>query len=153
MGEAAQFAAVIERIARNTLAALAGLSDELLNRPLDLPETNTLFALATHLAGAGEFWTLALAADQTRQRDKPAEFRATGTLAALTARYADWIAAVHATLDPLPDSALTRLVHPPAEYLGPLPAELSVRECLLHAVEHAAQHLGHIELTRQLLGR
>lgn len=152
MGEAAQFATVLERIARNTLAALDALTAETLNRPLDLPETNTLFALATHLAGAGEFWTLALAAGQTLQRDRPAEFRASGTLPDLTARYTRWIADLHAALDPLPDSALAMSVSPPAAYRGTLPAQLSVRECLLHAIEHSAQHLGHIELTRQLLG-
>ena len=52
--------AALERIARDTIQALDGLPDEVLNRPLPLPETNSLFALATHLAGAGEFWTLVL---------------------------------------------------------------------------------------------
>src|SRR5579871_5412334 len=102
----AQFAEILERIARDTLAALDGLPDEVLNRPLPLPETNSLFALATHLAGAGEFWTLVLAGGREIPRDRAAEFHATGTGAALVARYERWIAELHAALDTFPEEAL-----------------------------------------------
>ena len=56
--EAAQIALVIERIAREIMAKLATLSDEQLNRRLPVPDANTLFALATHAVGMGEFWVL-----------------------------------------------------------------------------------------------
>jgi uncharacterized damage-inducible protein DinB len=153
-GEGAQFAMVFERIGRDALAALDGIPAETLNQPLTLPETNTLFALATHLLGAGEFWTLALGAGQTVARDRAAEFRAGGTYADLAARCERWIAAVHAAFDTLPDEALDRAVpNIPNAYRGTLPpGQMSARECLLHAVEHGALHLGHIQLTRQLLG-
>lgn len=148
----AEFATVLERVARDTLTALDGVSDELLNRPLALPEANTLYALATHLAGAGEFWTLVLAGGRDIPRDRPAEFRASGTLADLTARCERWIADLHAVLDALPEAAMERLASPPPPYRvwqGDEP--MTIRACLLHAVEHSALHLGHIQLTRQLL--
>ena len=147
----ADIAQLLERIARDTLQALDGLSDEVLNRPLPLPETNSLFALATHLVGAGEFWTLVLAGGQEIPRDRPAEFHATGTGAALVARYERWIAALHALLDTFPEEALDRLAdHAPFRvWRGDTPQ--TILTCLLHAVEHSALHLGHIQLTRQVL--
>jgi uncharacterized damage-inducible protein DinB len=147
----AEFAEVIERIARDALAALDGLSDELLNQPVPLPEANTLYALATHLAGAGEFWTLVLAGGRTIPRDRPAEFHASGTLADLVARYERWIANLHAVLDTLPDAALERHADPTPYRAWQGDEPLTVRACLLHAVEHSALHLGHLQLTRQLL--
>ncbi|HLZ73255.1 MAG TPA: DinB family protein [Dehalococcoidia bacterium] len=152
-GEAAQFAMVFERIGQDTLTALEGIPQETLNRKLDLPETNSLFTLATHLFGAGEFWTLALGAGRTVPRDRAAEFTASGSFADLAARCRRWIAEVHDAFDSLPDAALDKTLTPPTAYRGTLPeGEMTARECLLHAVEHGALHLGHIQLTRQLLG-
>jgi uncharacterized damage-inducible protein DinB len=153
-GEAAQFAFVFERIGEDVLAALAGVSDEALNRRIDLPETNTLFALATHLAGAGEFWALALAAGRTVQRDHAEEFRASGSLTHLNARYRRWIADIHDALDSMPDESLDKVLNgPPDAYRGSQPpGKMTARECLLHALEHSALHLGQIQMTRQLLG-
>ncbi len=150
--EAAEIATVIERIGRDALTALEGLSDEILNQPLPLPESNSLFALATHLVGAGEFWVLALVGGRTIARNRPAEFHATGKQTDLVARYERWIADIHAVLDALPDAALDQLANPPAPYRpwqGDAP--MTRRACLLHAIEHSALHLGHIQLTRQLL--
>lgn len=147
----AQFAEVLERIALDTLQALEGVSDEVLNRPLPLPETNSLFALATHLVGAGEHWALVLAGGREIPRDRPAEFRATGTGAALITRYERWIADLHAVLDTFPDETLDRLVDSVPYRAWQDDQPLTVRACLLHAVEHSALHLGHIQLTRQVL--
>ena len=152
MAHAAQrYVVILERTARDALAELAGLSDAVLNQPVPIPEANTLYALAIHLAGAGEFWGVTLPDSRPVERDRAAEFRASGTLADLTARYERWLADLHAVLDPLPDEALDRVVEVPAPP-GWLPAsdQLTVRYCLLHAVAHSAVHLGHIQLTAQL---
>lgn len=151
LSEGSSFATVIERIARDVLAALDGISDELLNRPLPLPDTMTLAALATHLVGAGEWWVLATAGNRTVERNRPAEFSAAGTVASLAARYEQWIASAHAVLDRLPAAEMERVVEP-GDYRGSLGNQtMTVRDCLLHAVEHSAGHLGHIQLTRQML--
>ncbi len=155
MGEGAQFAAVLERIGRAVIAQLDTLSDADLNRPLPLADTNTLFALGTHLVGAGEFWVLTLAGGRPSDRNRLAEFHATGHGADLLARYERWLTAVHEVLDDLPDAAMARPANPPLEYRNmPGMAQdgpFTVRECLLHAVEHSALHQGHIEITRQIV--
>lgn len=147
------FAMVIERIARDLIAQLHGISDDTLNRPTPIPDTNTLFALGTHTVGMGEFWVLALVGGRVVPRDRPAEFRATGSGRELIARFERWIAAVHEVLDDLPADVLDQPAQPPAEFrttgnLGE--ASLTVRDCLLHVVEHSATHLGQIQITVQL---
>jgi len=152
--ETTQIAGVLDYIGHQVLAQLQGLSDEELNRPLTLPETNTLFALATHLVGAGEFWVLAVAGGQTIPRDRLAEFRATGSFSDLAARYERWLAGVHEVLGALVPERMEQRIDVNLYRSVPLASaqEVSVREALLHAVEHSALHLGHIQLTRQLLG-
>ena len=150
--EGMQFAAVIERTAREIAAQIEGLNDEVLNRPPPFAGANTLAALATHSVGMGEYWVLALVGGRTIVRDRPAEFRSSGSASDLVNRFERWIVDVRALLDTLPDEQMNRVVDPPASFRGPeLPAVITVRDCLLHVVEHNATHLGHIQLTRDLL--
>ena len=144
---------VLEQTARQAVAALEGVSEAQLNQPLDLPETNTLFALATHLVGAGEYWTLATVGKRNIPRDRPAEFRARGALPELAARYERWIVELHAVLDDLPDAALGEYIEGPMQFSAGRGEDerFTASDCLLHAVEHSALHLGHIQLTRQVL--
>src|SRR2546429_1668730 len=74
-GEASHFAVVLERIARNALAQFRDMSDVDINSPLELPESNTAFVLATHLIGSAEYWVLELAGGRDVQRDRPSEFQ------------------------------------------------------------------------------
>jgi uncharacterized damage-inducible protein DinB len=152
-GEASHFAVVLERIARYTLAQFRDISDVDLNRPLELPESNSAFVLATHLIGTAEYWVLELAGGRDVQRDRLAEFRATGTGAELVARYERWLAAMQEVLQALPDERLDQPASIPARYHPTFNVELmTLRDALLHVVEHCALHQGHLELTRQLLG-
>lgn len=152
-GTALQVADLLERIGRDAMAQFGDLNEEDLNRVLTLPESNTLFALATHLVGAGEFWVLVLVGQRAIPRDRSAEFHATGKAADLLVRYERWMQAVHEVLDTLPDERLDAMVSIPAGYRPSTTRETqNVRDALLHAVEHSALHLGHIQLTRQLLG-
>ena len=150
--EGSHFASLLEYIGREVLEQLRTVPEPLLNQPLTLPETNTLFALATHLVGAGEFWVLSLAGGRTIERDRLAEFHTTGTLAELVTRYERWIVGTHEVLDSLPDETMERIAQPPATFQPRDPRQpMTVRDCLLHAVEHSALHQGHIQLTCQLL--
>ena len=152
-GEASHFAVVLERIARNALAQFRDISDVDLNRPLELPESNTAFVLATHLIGSAEYWVLELAGGRDVHRDRLSEFRATGTGLELAARYERWLAAMQELLQMLPDERLDQPVRVPARYHPRLDKEpMTIRDALLHAIEHCALHQGHLELTRQLLG-
>ena len=151
--EWSHFASLLDYIGRDVLQQLRAVPEALLNQPLALPETNTLFALATHLVGAGEFWVLVQAGGRTIARDRPAEFRATGTLAELVTRYERWITGVHEVLDSLPDVEMERGVQAGTAWFERLTSPATVRDCLLHAVEHGALHQGHIQLTCQLLSQ
>jgi uncharacterized damage-inducible protein DinB len=152
-GEASHYAVVLERIARRALDQFKDISDRDLNRPLVLPESNSAFVLATHLIGSAEYWVLELAGGRDVQRDRLAEFRATGTAAALAARYERWLAAMQDLLQTLPDEQLEQLVPVQPGYHPSLDeTPMTLRDALLHAIEHCALHQGHLELTRQLLG-
>src|SRR5271166_1979089 len=108
--EASHYASMLDYIGHDVLAQLRTVPEQLLNQPLTLPETNTLFALATHLVGAGEFWVLVVAGGRNIPRDRLAEFQASGSLADLTARYERWIAGLHEVLDALlPDQMEQRI--------------------------------------------
>jgi uncharacterized damage-inducible protein DinB len=150
--EGAHFADVLERIGRGVLHELEDLPGEALNRAVPIPEGNTLFAVATHLVGAGEFWVLTLAGGRDVARDRDAEFRASGTYAELEVRYTRWMTAVRDVLSTLPSEAWSRIAEPPPQFTGSLGDQpMTVRACVLHAIEHSALHLGHIQLTRSLL--
>ena len=152
--EGVQLALVIERIGRDILAKIGELSDEQLNQPLPIPDANTIFAIATHAVGMGEFWVLTLIGNRPSNRKRAAEFQAVGEGKPLTTRYQQWIADVHALLDGLPDAAMARVVEPPLEFRstgGLQDGPLTVRDCLYHVVEHTATHLGHIQLSADLL--
>ncbi len=152
-GTAAQIATLLEHIGHDAMAQLEDITQEDLNLPLTLPESNTLFVLATHLVSAGEFWVLVLVGQRDIPRDRQAEFQASGHAQDLLIRYKNWLQNVHEVLDTLPDEDLDQPANPPAGYLSTSRrATSNKRDALLHAVEHSALHLGHIQLTRQLLG-
>lgn len=151
-GTASQIADMLERLARDAMAQLEGITRDDLNRPLTLPESNTLFALATHLVGSGEYWTLVRVGKRDIPRDRSAEFYATGRVKDLLGRYERWIQAVHELLDAFPDERLDEPIGPMESHSAIKSTTCNAREALLHAVEHSALHLGHIQLTRQFLG-
>ena len=131
-GEANHFAVVLERIARHALAQFRDISDVDLNCPLELPESNTAFVLATHLIGSAEYWVLELAGGRDVQRDRLSEFRATGTAADLAVRYERWLAAMQEVLDALPDERLDQPVNVPARYHPSLEEDtMTLRDALI----------------------
>jgi uncharacterized damage-inducible protein DinB len=139
----------IDKVTTEALEQLEGIPDDDLNtwRPkLGLRDINTFFALTTHLIAAGEYWILHAAGGQWTDRDRPAEFRATGDLESLKARFAAWRADSEAMLSTLTDEDLgRRFVRG-----GDEPVDQSAARCLVHAVAHAATHVGHLQLQRQI---
>lgn len=150
---ASQIADLLERLARDAMAQFRDITFEDLNRTLDLPESNTLFALATHLVSSGEYWTLVRVGQREIPRERATEFVATGRVEDLLTRYKRWIQEVHALLDTFPDERLYEPIVPRKVSHSAIQSTLyNVLEALLHAVEHTALHVGHIQLTRQILG-
>lgn len=139
----------LTKLAADALLQLDGIPERDLNewRPaLGLQDVNTLYGLATHLVAAGEFWMLHAAAGRPTDRDRPTEFRASGDLATLQARYGRWLEESRAFLMELSEDDLTRRF----TREGGDPIDWTVAECIMHAVEHTAVHVGHLQLQRQV---
>ena len=152
MAAGAHYDLVLAGIVRGALNELDGLPEELLNRPVPLDEANSLFALATHLLGSTEFWVLQAGAGRDVHRNREAEFHASGTYADLAARAERLLGALHDAVPGLTSADLdapARADRRPS--MLPEGRPVTVRDCLLHAIEHSGLHLGQIQITRQLL--
>lgn len=122
------------------LKTLDGLNVDALNwHPLP-DETNSLYALATHLLGAERRWLHQEIGRQKIERDRDAEFRARGEDGAALRPMYEAVARES-------EAVLARLVE---SDMGALREKHSVRWCILHVIEHYNEHLGQMRLTRQL---
>ena len=152
MAAGAHYDLVLAGIVRGALAELDGLPAEVLNRPVPLAEANSLFALATHLLGSTEFWVLQMGAGRDVGRDRDAEFHASGSYHDLAAHAGRLVATLHDVLPGLGAEDLDRPGHGDRRpSMLPAGQPVTVRDCLLHAIEHSGLHLGQIQITRQLL--
>lgn len=154
MSEISVFSDYIARITRDVIKDLHVLSDAQLNQPLPIPDANTIFAIGTHYVGMAEFWTLTLVGGQPTQRVRSAEFVASGRGSDLIARLERYRANAHTLLADLPPGRLDEIALPPAEFAqtgGFKDQTFTCRDCLMHVVEHCATHLGHIQLSKDML--
>jgi uncharacterized damage-inducible protein DinB len=107
---------------------------------------NSLAVLVVHMAGSQRFWVGDVAMNEPSGRERSAEFQVQGvTSGALQQRLRaslDYTRAAlgRLTLEDLSDKR-TAAMHD---------GEISVSWALLHALEHTALHVGHIQITRQL---
>ncbi|MBI2911750.1 MAG: DUF664 domain-containing protein [Chloroflexi bacterium] len=149
--EAQQSYDCLIRLTGDLLAAVEGVPEELLNRELELPETNTLFQIANHALGAAGAWIISRAGRQTLVRDRETELRARGSTADLKNRAEGLLSRSRAVLEDLRSGDLDSMREPIQAHLSPS-GRWTARECVLHALEHLALHVGHAQLTRQVLG-
>jgi uncharacterized damage-inducible protein DinB len=143
-----QLKSVLDRLCR----AVQGLDGAQLNWRPPVAGANSAYVIATHTLANARAWVLGIACGQPIERDRPAEFRASGrdasALVADARRLSDKIDAALSALSP---SDLERRLVPPQSLWGEgEPHEISVREAILHVVEHASLHLGELQLTRDL---
>jgi len=141
-----QIRSILERVC----ACLEGLNQSQLNRRPAIDGANSAYVIAAHTLGNARAWVLGIACGRPIERDRPAEFRASGrdasALLAEANRLSDEIAAALAALSP---SDLEQRVVPAASLWGEgEPHEISRREAILHVIEHASIHLGHLHMTR-----
>jgi len=127
------------------LATMDGLEgDDLDWRPLD--NASSLAILAIHTMGNLEENLLEILCGQPVHRQRDAEFAARGTtVEALRQRWQDLQARIIAALESVPPIELDR------ERDHPRRGRLSGRAVLMVAARHAAEHMGHAALTRDLL--
>ncbi|TMD58626.1 MAG: DUF664 domain-containing protein, partial [Chloroflexi bacterium] len=112
------------------------------------PETNSIAVLVAHTTGSQLGW-LHLAAGRDFKRDRDAEFRTRQQSAADLRALIDRAAAatpglVRAAIDGGLETVRRRRDDN---------EELTAGYSLIHALEHVAEHVGQIELTRQLVTR
>ena len=109
-------------------------------------EMNTFAAIAIHVVSAGEFMTLHAVGGQPSQRNREAEFQATGNLDQIRARYERWLDGVHALVADFTDADLDR------DSFSERYTERNWKaaEILLHALDHTSLHVGHLQVQRQL---
>jgi uncharacterized damage-inducible protein DinB len=109
-------------------------------------ETNSINVLIVHLTASEKYWIGAVALGEPTDRVRDEEFQARGlTAAELNQRLT--------AADEYVRQALPRFTLADLETVRKSPRNekaFSVGWCILHALEHSALHLGHIQLTRQL---
>jgi uncharacterized damage-inducible protein DinB len=139
---------LLERMSR----CLTDLSSDELNWRPPIDGSNSLYVLGTHVLGNAEAWILGIALGRPIRRDRPAEFAAVGSDAAILIGAAIELGrTLTETVKPLAE-ALDQEREPSSELWGEgQPRKVTVRECLLHVIEHAAEHVGQMELTRDLM--
>jgi uncharacterized damage-inducible protein DinB len=148
--ETAAYISQLRSLLDRLCETVQGLDEAQLNRRPPIDGANSVYVIATHTLGNARAWVLGIACGQPMERDRPAEFRASGrdALAQLAEapRLSDEIAAALSALSP---SDLEQRLVPPRSLWGEGdPHEVSRREAVLHVIEHASIHLGHLQMTR-----
>ena len=140
----------VDRAVDQMRGIVTALGDDLANRKPALPGANSPYAILRHCLGVMEFWGGEVVAGREITRDRDAEFRAHGPVAGLTAATADAKRRFRA------DAATAEFAAPPRSgtHHRRAPDELeftSQGHALLHVLEEVTQHLGQMELTRDVL--
>ena len=113
-------------------------------------DANSLTVLVTHAWGAAQAWTVR-AAGREMARDRAAEFRAKADAAALQTLLAEGGARIEAALEAIDPATLGSIRFNRLGASQPSSDDVYTgAQCVLHAVEHAQEHLGQAYLTRQL---
>jgi hypothetical protein len=128
---------------------VTGLGDDLANRRPALDGANSPYALLTHCLGVVSYWSGWLVAGRAVDRDRGAEFAATGPVGPLAERaraVSAQLAADVVGADPRGPLHGTPL----PEFGGP-DQPLDQGGVLLHVYEELAQHHGQMEILRDAL--
>src|ERR1700681_2466592 len=139
-------------LALESMAAIVEeLGDELANRRPPFRDANSPYVILTHCLGVMEYWAGATVAERPIERDRDAEFRATGDVAGLLGRTEVARRRLRediAGLD-VDASAPPAGVQPDPD--EPVPYAQAKGAVLLHVLEELFQHLGQMEITRDAL--
>ena len=141
-------ASYVDRAIEAMADIVGDLGDDLANARPGLPGANSPYAILRHCLGVMEFWGGHVVAGRAVDRDRAAEFRASGPTAGLIAAAQEAQRRFRADIVTADPKARPRG--------GPAtrPDELefvSQGHALLHVMEEVCQHLGQMEITRDLL--
>jgi len=127
-----------------------GLGDDLANRRPNVPGANTAYGLIVHCIGVANYWAGALVAGRAVERDRDAEFVATGPTAKLVSLVEAAKAQLAADVAEADFEAPLRR-EPAPQFKGPPREPSSQGAVLLHVLEELYQHYGQLELIRDVL--
>jgi uncharacterized damage-inducible protein DinB len=130
-------------------AVVTELGDDLANRQLDLAGANSPYAVLFHCLGVMEYWGGAMVAGRSIERDRDAEFRASGPVAELVRRTRQARRQLDADIADLQPLAPPRGTPEPED--ANLPLARTQGGVLMHVYEELAQHRGQMEVTRDVL--
>lgn len=126
---------------------VGSLDDQTANGRLAVSGSNSPYALLTHVMGVTRRWASTVNRGIEVPRDRDAEFRACGSVTELIA---EAVRQREAFIDDVTETDLDAAPaapppDPPAFHL------VDCRAVLVHVIEELAQHLGQLEITRDLL--
>jgi hypothetical protein len=125
-------------------------ADELNERPTD--DANPLAVIVTHALGATRSWLSVATGAPLPARDRDAEFRfVADDPAAFLSWYDDAAGACRALL--AADAPFEPARTGTAPWTDRPDEPVTAAWALLHALEHLSEHVGHAQLTRQLMQR
>lgn len=145
LDEISEYLASIDGQHARILKTLQAADPASLNWTPTREETNSLFVLGTHVIGSEHGLIFELLGDGPRTRNRPAEFLAQGThLDNLRLEYQRVAEETRQILAPLTEEDLNSTRY--REGTG----QVTVRWIILHLIKHLSEHLGQMELTKQL---
>jgi uncharacterized damage-inducible protein DinB len=128
------------------------MGDGDVNRAPALAGANSPFVIVTHVFGNVRSWVVGIVCDEPLDRDRPAEFRSSGSLAELETAHRELVARCETALATLDAARLDDRIVPRQVLFGEGEShEMTRREALLHPLEHAAIHVGQMQMTADLL--
>ena len=130
-------------------AIVEELGDDLVNRRPPFRDTNSAYAIVTHCLGVLEYWGGATVAERPVQRDRAAEFAASGDVAGLLRRIEHARRRLREDMVGLDTSAPPVSVRSDPD--DPVPYTETKGAVLVHVLEELFQHVGQMELTRDAL--
>lgn len=149
MADTSEAQTYIERfrdLRAQTLKTLEGMNARQLNWKPTRHDTNSPYVLAVHLLGSERYWIHQVVGNLTIERDRDAEFRARGKNGeALKTAFEEVTRTSDGILGALASTDFDKDRKTNSE--GRL---RTTRWCVLHMIEHYSEHLGHIQLTRQM---
>lgn len=143
--EVAEYLNSIESRRAKIFTVLESSSREAWNWVPTGDETNSLFVIATHVIGSEHGWIYEILGRGEQTRNRAAEFLAKGnSLESLRAEYARVGNETREIFSKLTEQDLSSTRERESH------GTVSVRWTILHVIEHSCEHLGQMELTKQL---
>ncbi len=150
--EAETYARELQWVLGQICVSLKGLSAAQLNWRPDTGSANSAYAIGNHVVEVTRVYALGFGCGRPVQRDRSAEFAASGPDAGeLIARLEALAAEIARGVANLTPSVLDRRFVPPRALWGTGEIhEISARDALVESIRHAGVHLGELRLTRDL---